>query len=116
MAKVITAGSMLNCAHQGTVQLTASQTLLKVDGQPLLIQGDLDGAPISGCTIPLNPVTGTKPCTMITSMATGAGLKLKVGGKAVLLETAAGTTDGVTVVPSNFWHVQSAEQTKLEAI
>ncbi len=111
MPKVLNKGSAITCLHQGTVQLTAGQTLLKVDGQAVLLQGDLEGATISGCTTPASPAS--KPCTTVVSMSVGAATKLKVGGKAVLLDTAAGTTDGVTPVPTNFWIVQSAKQTKL---
>ena len=37
------------------------------------------------------------------------------GGKPVLLETAMGTTDGVTPAPTNMWNVRTAGHTKLDA-
>ncbi len=111
MPNVLTVGSTVKCVHQGTVQLVASQSLLKVDGDAILVEGDLNGALISGCT----PASqSSKPCTMVTGMTLGLALKLKVGGKAALLETAMGTTDGMPTAPV-LWNVQTAGQTKLVA-
>ena len=111
MPKVLTVGSTLVCAHQGTITLVQSQNLLKVAGQAVLVQGDVDGKPISGCATPVTP--STKPCLTVVSMIAGAATKLTVGGKAALLETAMGMTDGV---PPGPWRVQTAGQTKLDAI
>jgi hypothetical protein len=113
MPKVITQGSSITCAHQGKVQVTPSQNKLKVDGQAVLVEGDLIGAPIVGCTVVES--TSTKRCTSVVSMVVGASLKFKVDGKAVLLETAAGLTDGVPP-GANLWSVQSAGQTKLDTL
>lgn len=114
MPKVLTQGSVLTCAHQGKIQVTASQSLLKIDGQAVLVQGDLEGKTISGCSTPATPTS--KPCTSVVSMTVGAATMIKVGGKAVLLETAMGMTDGVTPAPTNIWQVQSAGQTKLDTM
>lgn len=115
MPKVLTQGSTLTCAHKGTIQLTAGQSVLKVDGQAVLVEGDLSGATISGCTTPNSspPAPLTKQCTKVIAMSVGAAVKLKAGGKAVLLETATGTTDGISPT-GNLWNVQSAGQTKLD--
>jgi hypothetical protein len=114
MPKVLTVGSTLVCAHQGTVTLVQSQSLLKVAGNAVLVQGDVDGKTISGCATPVSMTS--KPCTTVVSMMLGTATKLKVGGKAVLLETAMGMTDGVTPAPTNIWRVQAAGQQKLDAI
>jgi len=113
MPYVLTAGSMLYCAHQGTVQLTAGQSSLLVDGQAVLVQGDLEGSPISGCMTPSSQTS--KPCTTLLSMTVGSALHFKAGGMLVLLDTAAGNTDGVTPAPSNLWSVRAAGQSKLTA-
>jgi hypothetical protein len=117
MAKVLTVASSLTCSHGGTVQLKSSQTQLTVDGNAVLVQGDLDGATISNCPTPVStaPAPVTKPCQTVVSMLSGASASLKVGGKPVLLETAQGVTDGVTTPPTNAWSVKSAGQTKLDA-
>lgn len=113
MPSVLTAAARITCAHQGTVQPRTSQTKLTVDGQSVLVDGDLDGAPISGCLTPTT--SSSKPCTMVASLLSGRAIKLTVGGKAALLETAAGLTDGLPA-PANLWNVQSAGQTKLSAL
>lgn len=117
MPKVLTVASTLTCAHQGKIALKASQQTLKIDGKAVLVLGDLNGATIAGCLTPLStpPAPTTKPCQTVVSMASGASTNLKVGGKAVLLDTASGMTDGVTTPPSNTWSVQAAGQTKLDA-
>lgn len=115
MPKVITESSTLKCISQGTVQLTAGQSKLKVGGAKVLVQGDLEGATISGCTIVTDPNTGKKQCTVVLAAPAGAATKLKVGGKPVLLDTASGSADGLAPVPETF-SVESAGQTKLEAV
>jgi hypothetical protein len=109
MPYILTTGSTVQCPHGGTVALQAGQTKLKVDGSPALIEGDLDNATISGCSTVTNPNTGDKQCTMVVGMSSGAATELKVSNKAVLLETASGTTDGVSTT-GNVWHVQTAGQ------
>ena len=118
MPKVLTQGSTLKCLHQGTVVLKAGQTKLTVDGQAVLVEGDLDGAMISGCLTPNAPAATppTKPCMTVVSVTTPAATKLKIGGKAVLLETAAGMTDGILPAPTNLWKVETAGQTKLDSL
>jgi hypothetical protein len=106
MASVLTAKAKITCIHQGTVQLIASQQKLKAGGSPVLVMGDLEGKPISGCTL---ASTGATPCTAVTSTISGASAKLRVGEKPVLLDTARGATNAGT------WQVLSAGQSKLQA-
>ena len=113
MPAALTESSKLACGHTGTVQLRAGQSKLTVNGNKVLVMGDLTGADVSGCTVVTNPQAGTKQCLKVSSAAGGVATKLKVGGKGVLLETIAGTTDG-TPVPA--WTVQSAGQSKLKAV
>jgi hypothetical protein len=112
MANVLTVGSSLQCAHLGKFILVGSQKQLTVDGQAVLVDGDLENASISGCTTPT--AQGTKPCLKVTGVLGGKSTTLSVGGKAVLLDNAAGTTDGLPVAPQQ-WSVASAAQTKLQA-
>lgn len=112
MPHVLTVGSTVTCAHQGRVQLVASQDALKVNGQAVLVMGDLDGATIANCQAPVTP-SSTK-CTTVVAMIAGAAATLTAGGKPVLLDTATGLTNG-TPPPGNIWMVQSAGQTVLSA-
>ena|SRR5436305_8645538 len=113
--KVITEGSTIKCAHQGTVKFTASQQLLKVNKQAVLVVADISSGVITGCTT-VPDSSGSKKCTKVVSLTAGTATKLQVDNELVLLETAQGLTDGVTKPPSNTWSVQSAEQTKLSTI
>ena len=110
MPKVLTAGAKIQCQHQGDLVLVPSQTELKIGSQPVLVDGDLDNAVISGCKLPPDPNTSTVPCKKVASVAGGKSTKYKVGTKFVMLDTANGFTDG-TVGPYS-WSVQDAGQTK----
>jgi hypothetical protein len=81
-----------------------------VDSQAVLVEGDLDGASISGCTTPISQTS--QPCNTVTQVIGGTAKNLKADNKAVLLDTVQGMTDGV---PPGTWSVQSAGQTMLEA-
>ena len=120
MPKVITQQSTLKCAHGGTLTLSASQSKLKLGGAAVLVAGDLDGKSISLCPTPTTPPPPgpvNKPCTTVAGVIAGTSVRLKVGGKAVLLETVAGTTDGVLAnVPAQPWSVTSANQSKLSTV
>ena len=108
MPTVLTKSSKLACSHQGTVQVVATQQKLTVNGDAVLVMGDLEGKPISGCPVAVTP--STKPCLTVTSMLAGAATKLSVDGMPVLLDTATGLTDGV---PPGTWSVLTSGQIAL---
>ncbi len=111
MAKVLTEGSTAVCPHQGPIKFTASQHLLKVDEQSVLVTDDISNATIN-CPIQTDLSKGLKQCKTL-ALASGAATKLTVSNKPVLLDTAKGATDGMPVGP---WSVKSAGQTKLDAL
>lgn len=113
MPSALTESSTLACGDQGTLQLRAGQSKLTVNGSKVLVMGDLNGADVSGCTTVTNTNTGTKQCLKVLTALGGVATKLTVGGQGVLLETITGTTDGL---PVPAWTVQSAGQTKLQAM
>ena len=114
MPKVLTTDARVTCSHQGTVQVSsAGQSVLKVGSASVLVDGDLVGKSVSGCTnLPTPGTPSLSPCTSTTSMLAGASTKLKAGSKAVLLDSATGMTDST---PPGTWSVQSAGQSKLES-
>jgi hypothetical protein len=119
MPKVLTEDALIQCQHGGRVQVIASQRVLMAGGRPVLVQGDLDGKPISGCPVVDSspPAPLMKRCLMVVSMTAGGASKLAAGGKPVLLDTAIGFTDGITTPgPTNTWRVVGAGQNTLEAI
>lgn len=111
MSKVLIRDSQVKCSHQGTVQLGPGAAKLKVNGKPVLLDADIQGMSVSGCTN-TNTSAGQKPCTVVASLAAGAATKLAVSGTPVRLETTNGTTDSTP--PGTLAEVQ-AKQAKLSA-
>lgn len=111
MPAVLTESSTVKCADQGTVQLSAGQSKLTINGSKVLVDGDLAGASVAAC--PLATTNTTKTCSSVVVLPGGVAGKLKVDGKGVLLESINGTTDGFTAAGPRQWSVQSAGQTKL---
>jgi hypothetical protein len=90
MATALTEQASIGCGHSGTVQLAAGQATL-VSGAAVLVAGDLDGRPIAGCT---TAGPGLVPCTAVLSVIGGTAARLSAGGRAVLLDTVSGMTNG----------------------
>jgi hypothetical protein len=84
MAKVLTTGSSVTCAMQGSVAVLQSTAKLKVADKPVLRESDISKWTISGC----NQMKGqTKdPCTKIGTVSKGSAQKLTCDGSAVLLD------------------------------
>ena len=115
MGKVLTTASSVKCIHQGIVVPTTDQSVLKVNGNLVLVekvQGNFTPPPTPGsCTQVPSPVSNV-PCTTIQSQSGGTSTVFKVNGKPVVLENASGLTNGT---PTNTWSVNSAEQQVLQA-
>lgn len=111
MGAVLTETSSVKCNHTGSVQLRAGQSKLTVNGNKVLVDGDLNGATISSCTTP--STQSSSPCATVTSALGGVAQKLKVGGSGVLLDTITGPTSGV---PPATFSVTDAGQTKLTTV
>jgi len=113
MPNVLIESSVLQCIHGGKVQLQASQTKLKVDGQAVILQSDLLKATISNCSN-TNAQAGETPCLKVTSIIGGVSTELVVDSQPAMLETAKGLTNATPPAPI-MWQVQSAGHTKLAA-
>jgi hypothetical protein len=109
MEKVLTTDATVTCLHDGDVSLSSSQSVLTVAGNPVLVN-QLTGS-ITNCTQQPPPATN-KPCTLASPQTTGISSVLTVNGLPVLLESAAGLTDGS---PTNSWSVQDAKQNVLQS-
>jgi hypothetical protein len=113
MAFALTQGSTVNCFHQGKVALAASQSKLTVGAQAVLVETDIAGKAISGCGLATTPASVT--CAAVVSeIPGGTSLRLKVGGKAVLINSANGLTNGSQSGVPATWSVLDAGQTKLK--
>lgn len=115
MPLVLTETASVSCAHAAPVQLRAGQSKLTVGGARVLVAGDLVGAAVTGCTNAPTP-SGNKPCLATTSAIGGLSTRLRVGGRAVVLETVGGLTDGVLGGAPQPWSVKAAGQTKLKTL
>lgn len=93
MRTVLNARASIGCGHGGSVQVSAGQSTLTASGSAILVAGDLDGRPISGCLTKPAP-GGIVPCTLVVSVTGGTAETLSVGGRAALLDTVGGQTNG----------------------
>jgi hypothetical protein len=116
MAAVLTESSTLACGDAGSLKLNAGQSKLTINGNKVLVQGDLDGATVERCPTPDNANPPSKKCTLVSSTIGGVAGKLTVDGKGVLLESIQGLTDGLVGPKIGTWSVQSAGQTKLTTV
>jgi hypothetical protein len=108
VANVMTTGGTIACAHGGTATLT-SNAKLKVNNVAVLLEDQVTSWTIApGC----GQTSGSSiPCASFLSF-TGKAQKLKVGGKAVVLDTFSGTTNGK---PDSTTNPANAGQSKLKA-
>jgi hypothetical protein len=91
---IVTSFAVVMCAHGGMVMLIPRQTVVSIQGGPVLCEPDILGAPIVGCPVP--PTPATKPCTTVVSTFPGStSLKVLVGGRPAYVSTLTGLTDGV---------------------
>jgi hypothetical protein len=96
MAKVLTTGSDVKCAHGGSAN-PSSSAQLKVGGNPVACEANVTDVTLSSCGTPTTPPPqGPKnaPCSKVKAVSAGQATKLMAGGKPVMLDTLAGTTDG----------------------
>jgi hypothetical protein len=90
--KILTSAADLRCDHRnGTVKIAASQSLVTIDGRPVLVESDPVGRPISGCP---NVGATIKPCTSTLAVRAGYSDLLTIDGRRVCLDTVTGLTDG----------------------
>jgi len=95
MSRVLTESSTVDCGHGGSVSVQG-QSKLTVGGSAVLVQGGVTGKSVSAlCATQDKPDSGLKKCTTVASVTAGYATKLTIGGSPVVLDTLAGTTDGM---------------------
>ena len=92
----MTAAAVVTCIHGGTVIIQPSQTMVTIQGMPVLTVPDLVGAAIVGCT--LVPSTNTVPCTavVLTDPVISASPTTMIGGKPAYIAATVGAPGGLT--------------------
>jgi len=104
MATVLNTGAVVQCQHQAPlVILSPSQTRLRVDGLPALVQTDLTAAKFVGCQ-------NKPPCVTVQTIDQGLATRLRVGTDPVVLNGVRGTTQSQAS-----WSVTSSSSTSMEA-
>ena len=88
---LITDQAKLVCRHRGSVSIEASQELVTIARQPILVEDDPEGRRISWC--PNFSIT-IKPCGKTLAVVRGYSNLLRIAGKRVCLDSIAGLTDG----------------------
>ncbi|MDN5768117.1 MAG: hypothetical protein L0H96_17875 [Humibacillus sp.] len=116
-AAVIARGGSLACSHQGNASVVSVSSRLTVGGKGVLLSGKESGLDFAVCT---NQTTSSpsSPAPCVSDAATaGLATKLTVGGTAVLLAFANGSTHPkVTPAAIGTWSVGGAGQSKLTAV
>lgn len=91
MSLVLDLAGTVVCAHDtGRVSLAASQLWVRIEGQPVLVRGDLQDRPIGRCSF----FTGTnKPCTKTLREQKAWSAFVTIDGVPICLDTTWGMTD-----------------------
>ncbi|QVN21767.1 hypothetical protein [Burkholderia pyrrocinia] len=114
MPGVLTTASNVTCGHAGSVS-TSSSTKLQVNGTAVLLQSGIVGQSIAGCITPNSSNPPSQLCKTVSSVTAGSATKLQANGQPVILDTLAGTTDGVVPNAQPNLLAGTAGQTKLTA-
>lgn len=116
---VANADASVQCSHLGTVTPKSAAAPLRAGGRPVLVDGAFDGAQVAtDCTNTTNSNTGAVQCALTSKQRSGAATKLLVAGKAALLDTTTGSTNGTNpggALPAPSYEVKAAGQSKLKA-
>lgn len=91
--KVLTEKAKLVCTHRsGQVQvLIPIQSLVKIDGERVLVRGDPERKPITGCS---NVGPTIKPCSLTLKVSAGYSDLVRIDGRPICLDPLTGNTDG----------------------
>lgn len=115
MAGVLTEESQITCATNGSVAATG-ESKLKIAGKPVLVLAGVAGKSVGSCTTVTDTNTGSKQCATVAAVTAGQATKLKVGNAPVLLDTFAGTADGIHPPPTPATLSAQAVQTTMTAV
>ncbi|MGO4587894.1 hypothetical protein [Paenarthrobacter sp. 2TAF44] len=89
--RILVEEAILRCGHDGKVKTVPSQEWVRVKGSPVLVDNDPQGRDISMCP---NVGINIKPCNKTLPVTKGYSTFIRIGGKAVCLDTVEGFTDG----------------------
>jgi hypothetical protein len=94
MAGVLTEESTVGCGHDPGKVATAGEARLTVNGHPVLTKQSVEGKAVTGCGIVLDGTANNVKCLTVTSVDKTEATRLRIGGKAVLVDLLGGVTSG----------------------
>ena len=115
MPNVLTMASNVTCGHGPSKVAVSSTAKLTINNQPVLTKSGIQSKPVSGCTTPTDPNSGSKLCTTVSSVTAGEAVKLTVGGEKVVHDLLIGETDGTVSSVKQFIKA-TAGQVKLTTV
>lgn len=89
---VLVLPGVLRCGHDGKVANIASQGWVRIAGVPILVHHDPEGRSIAMCP---NISTNTKQCNTTLVVERGYSEFIRIGERAICLDSVEGYTDGV---------------------
>jgi hypothetical protein len=97
---ILTTSSQVKCTHGGTAILTTSNTKMKADGAPALLESDMH--PVVGCPFTVPPGK-PQPCIRIewtagATMCKSDGTKVLVQSSIGKCISAEGATQGLAII------------------
>jgi hypothetical protein len=120
MSVVLDEDAILVCSHGGQIRIGAGDSRMSSSGVSVVTSGMESGLSFASAQPPCNNKTTSSPSAPApcVTQAAGAGVavKLSVGGRPVLLDSANGATvPAVTPAAPGTWKVLSPGQAKLRA-
>ena len=89
--RILVKEAILRCGHDGKVENVSSQEWVRIKKSPILVATDPQDRDISMCPhIGIN----IKPCNKTLPVTKGYSTFIRIGGKAICLDTVEGFTDG----------------------
>ncbi len=93
---ILNKGSQIQCPHAATVNIQASNTKVKADGQAVVTMSDT--FTVSGCPFQIpTPVPKPQPC--VTLQWVVPAKRVKVNGQPVLLQDSSGICQSAEQIP-----------------
>ena len=105
---ILTTSSQVSCTHGGTATLSTSNTKVKADNSPALLESDVH--PVAGCPFTL-PGPKPSPCVRIewtagATMCKSDGTKLLIQSSVGKCISAEGATQGLAIIIQTQMKVQ----------
>jgi hypothetical protein len=96
--RLLTERARIVCEHEvGRVRQAVRQSLVRIDGERVLVDDDPERRPIKGCPN-TSPLVGILPCRTTLAVQAGYSDLLRIDGRRVCLDPVTGRTDGVPPV------------------